>query len=134
MEEELEFVLNNTPTVDIAARMVKQSATIFKIADCSHGMKGVGELREAVALVRAATTVMVTRARENHRSEEVAKLRRDMGRLRAENQKLRRKMEEINSRLPPPTASRTLLDPWETLLHQEEEIHGVDELGRGGEE
>lgn len=65
-EENLEDELMSAPTEDIVARMIEQSVKIFKIADCSHNMKGslVGELHGAVALMRAATSIMATRARE----------------------------------------------------------------------
>lgn len=65
--------LVNAPTEDIASRLVEQSVKIFKIADCSNNMKGdlVRELQGSVALMRAATTVMTTRAREARRGRDI---------------------------------------------------------------
>lgn len=99
----------NAPTEDIASRLVEQSAIIFKIADCSNNMKGslVRELHESVALVRAATNLMATRAREARGGGggNTEGLFKTIEKLRAENAWLRREMELIKARLPPPTDS-----------------------------
>jgi len=86
-EEELEYELAETPTQDIASRIVEQSVKIFKIADCFNSMKGslVRELRGAVALVRAATSVLAARAREVRRERDTDELLKIIGELRAEN-------------------------------------------------
>lgn len=106
-EEKLEAELSNAPTEDIASRLIEQSVKIFKIADYSGSMKGslVSELQGALALVRAATSVMAIRARKSRGNEDIAELRKEMERLRAENQRLKREMEKINSRFPPPATS-----------------------------
>jgi len=101
-EEELEYELSGAPTQDIASRMVEQSVKIFKIVDCSNSMKGslVKELQGAVALVRAATSVLATRAREVRGEGEADRLLKVIEELRAESAQLRGEMEYIKTRLP----------------------------------
>lgn len=101
-EEDMEEELSHAPLEDIVARMVEQSATIYKIADCSNGMKGslVGEMKKVVAMVRAATTVLAERAREN---EEMGS-RKELERYRKEVKQLREEIRETPSGGGPKTS------------------------------
>jgi len=110
-EEDMEEELSHAPLEDIVARMVEQSATIYKIANCSNGMKGslVGEMRKVVAMVRAATTVLAGRAREN---EEMGS-RKELERYRKEVERLRAEIREMKeTRQPAAPTSESPLSSW----------------------
>lgn len=89
-EEEIEDELADAPMEDVVARMVEQSATIFKVADCSNNMKGnlVAEMRKAVAMIRATASVMATRVKNNEKgggnNEEVLSCHREVEQLKAQ--------------------------------------------------
>lgn len=55
----------------------------------------MGKMKETVALIRAATTVLTRRAREGPQMSEFLALRRDMEGLREENERLRREVEVL---------------------------------------
>lgn len=104
-EEKLEARLTEAPTGDIASRLMERSVTIFNIAKCSNGLHGnlVKKLQETAILVRAATNVMATRAREMRGEGDRKRLSEQMEELRAENSRLRGEMEQLRACLPPPT-------------------------------
>jgi len=104
-EEEIEAELIDAPTADITSKMIEQSVRVFKIADCSNNMKGslVRELQGAAALMRAATSVMATRPKGASGGRDVEELFKTIEELRAENVRLKREMEQVKARLPPPT-------------------------------
>jgi len=68
-------------------------------------MKGsfVRELQGAAALMRAATSVMATRAKGASGGRDVEELFKTIEELQAENVRLKREMEQVKARLPPPT-------------------------------
>lgn len=70
-EEEVEDELRQEPTEAIASRLLEHSTILFKVADCSNGMKGdlVKQMKDTVALFRAATTVMTSRIKGGENSE-----------------------------------------------------------------
>jgi len=95
MEDQLRF----SPTESIATQLLEHSAILFKTADCSKNMKGslVGQMKKTVALIRAATTVLTRRAREEPGTTKLLAIRRDLADLRAENEGLRREVGRLKS-------------------------------------
>lgn len=67
-------------------------------------MKGslVRELQGAAALMRTATSVMATRAKGASGGRDIEELFKMIEELRAENMRLKREMEQVKARLPPP--------------------------------
>lgn len=105
-QEELEARLNETPTEDIASRLMERSVTAFNIAKCPNSLKGslVKELQEMAVLMRAATNVMATRVRKAQEGK-MERLLKKVEELQAENVRLKGEMEQVKTRLPPPTTS-----------------------------
>lgn len=101
-EEEMEEELKRTMTEDIAAQLLDHSAVLFKAADCSNKMKGslVGKMKNTVALIRTATTVLTRRVRKDSGNEEFSALRKEMEMLCAENRELRGEVDKLKSAPP----------------------------------
>jgi len=101
-EEEMEEELKRTMTEDIAAQLLDHSAVLFKAADCSNKMKGslVGKMKNTVALIRTATTVLTRRVRKDSGNEEFSALRKEMEILCAENRELRGEVDKLKSAPP----------------------------------
>lgn len=99
-EEEKEEELRGAPTEDIASRLLEHSAILFKTADCSNKMKGalVGQMKDTVVFIRAATTVLTRRMREKSGTSELLAFRRQLEEVRAENRRLREEVEQLKAR------------------------------------
>lgn len=97
--EKMEDQLRYSPTESIATQLLEHSAILFKTADCSKNMKGslVGQMKKTVALIRAATTVLTRRTREEPGTTELLAIRRDLADLRAENEGLCREVGRLKS-------------------------------------
>lgn len=95
-EEGIEEELSQSPTEAIAAQLLEHSAILFKMADCSNGRKGelVKQVKDTVALMRAATSVMTRRIKEAEgENSEMKDFRDVLRKLREENQELKREVE-----------------------------------------
>lgn len=100
-EAELEVELTHTTTEDIASQLAEQAARVFKTADCSLNLKGdlVHGLQHAVAVFRAATTVLVSRAAGQMHStprveeENQLQLQQEIRELRDEVERLKRERQ-----------------------------------------